>query len=458
MTRSVLIIGGGPAGLTGGLRLSLRGFAVTLLEQGADLGGRLIRAGPASSTGTPEPDVPLDAIPLALLGCHSATIALLRTVGTLRYAPFRRGPRVEFVRPGTRPVRLRRPWAPAPLHAIVALATFNGLLARDRWQFLMLLERAWEGESLPADLELRTAEDWLAASGQSPMARAQFWNPLTHFLLGEDLAVVSAGALIAALSRMFLSDRSASRIALPEVAARRLLIQPVEDQLRRTGGTIRLGTAAAQFRFDQKQVSGVELKTGEVMTADWYIAALPPSALTPLLPERVLTHFSYFHQILKLAESPAVTVHLRFDPGSAGVSRTLRRRLFLLAARPFHWMVVRPGVEEKRQALVSLVSTGRFDLLDLTDQALQDCALAELTSLVPALTGVKVLGAEIVREPRAFLSIRPGTAALRPLQQSPFPNLLLAGDWTDTGWPATLESAILSGDRCADAIAAQSRS
>jgi squalene-associated FAD-dependent desaturase len=444
----VLIIGGGPAGLTAALRLARRQQAVTLIEHRRELGGRLTPPAPFGTAHSP------GSIPVVLLGCHRATLAFLRTLGTLRHAAFRRRLHFEFIRPEGPPAILRRPWLPARLQAIVALAMFRGLSSRDRWRFLMLLERAWEGEALPADMELRTAEEWLATTGQSTMARAQFWNPLAHLLLGDDLSVVSASALMTALSR-FLSSRAASRIALPEISIHRLLVEPATEQLRQAGATIRLETTAAQIRFDQKRVTGVQLSTGEVLTADWYVSALPPTAITPLLPERVLTHVSYFHQILKVTEAPALTVHLRFAHDGA---RSLRPGLFLLASRPFHWMVMRPAFEHPGQALASVVSTGRFDLPDLTDQALRDAALAEVALVSRPLAAAKLAGCELIREPRAFLSLRPGTEGLRPLQQGPFPNLLLAGDWTDTGWPATLESAILSGDRCADAIAAQSRS
>lgn len=446
MTRRVLIIGGGPAGLTAGLRLAARGHQITVVEARGELGGRVSRVAPAHAD-------PADPFPTVILGCHRATIRLLRSLNTLRLAPVRPRVRLEFVSPGSDPAVLRRPWLPARLQGIAALATFTGLSARDRWSLLMLLERVWEGEALPPDLELRTAEDWLAASGQSPMARARCWNPLAHFLLGEDLAVVSASMLVTALVRVFLSSRDSSRIALPEVSIRRLLVRPADEQLRRAGATIRLETTAAQLRSDQHRVTGLGLTNGELLTADWYIAAVPPSAMTPLLPERAMTHLSYFHQMLKLVESPALTVHLLLEQRGERPSPA-RSRLFLLASRPFHWMLGRPVPGHPRQVQVSLVSSGRFDLLDLTDEALRDSALGEIGSLSRTLAGATVLGAEIVRQPKAFVSVRQGTAALRPLAQSPFPNLLLAGDWTDTGWPATLESAILSGDRCADIIAA----
>ncbi len=428
---SVLIIGGGPAGLTAALRLSARGNAVTLLEQGGELGGRLIRSG-------------TDAIPPVFLGSHRASLSLLKTLGTAGHVRFSGGVNLEFPLSGDRTARLRRPWAPAPVHALLSLAMFRALPFQDRWRALMLLERTWEGDpGLPPDLESRTANEWLADRGQSAAARALVWSPLARFLLGDDLTVVSAAMLITMLARSFLSARRNSRIAIPTHGMRHLLLEPARTQLLRSGATIRLSTAVSQIRFDAQRVSGVDLQTGGTLAAECYVAALPHRSLSRLLPEKALAHYSYFQQLTSLTDSPALTVHLWLD-------RPLPApRLLLLSGKTYHWMVSRP---EGGPTLVSLVATGKMDILDRPDRELLQVALHEVRAAFPTLSNARMQEYRIVREPHAFLSVRPGTAALRPLHRSPFPNLFLAGDWTDTGLPATLESAILSGDLCAEAI------
>src|SRR5207244_13275332 len=175
--------GGGAAGLTTALRRSARGYAVTLLEQGGELGGRLIRSA-------------ADAIPPVFLGCHRASLSLLRTLGTARHVRFSKGINLEFLLRGDRTDRLHRPWVPAPFHALLSLATFRGLPFQDRWRALMLLERTWEGDpALPPDLESRTADEWLADRGQSEAARALVWTPLARFLPGAALTVSSPPSL-----------------------------------------------------------------------------------------------------------------------------------------------------------------------------------------------------------------------------------------------------------------------
>ncbi|MGH7206084.1 MAG: hydroxysqualene dehydroxylase HpnE [Nitrospiraceae bacterium] len=442
MKRTVLIIGGGPAGITAALRLSERGYAVTLLEQRRELGGRLISS--------PESGEPPDAIPSVLLGCHKATLSLLKRLGTAHQVRFSDHLRFEFLLPGGRLVSLHRPWLPGPLHAILGLATFRGLPFQDRWRILTFLERTWEGDpALPPDLESRTANDWLTELGQSEEARSHLWSPLARFLLGDDLTVVSAATLARVLTRCFLSARHHAGLAIPTGGIGSMLLAPALEQLTKSGATIRLGTSVNHIRFDAHQVTGIQLQSGNTLVADWYVAALQHRHLCSLLPDSALTNYAYFEQLTRLTDSPAVTVHLWMDRALPAP------RLVLLAGRTYHWVISRADVEsEGHRTLVSLVATGLSGLLARSDQDLLKSALDDIGDCFPTAASANIVDSRIVREPQAFLSLRPGTASIRPLPESPFPNLFLAGDWTDTGLPATLESAILSGDRCSQAIMA----
>jgi len=445
MKRTVLIIGGGPAGITAALRLRERGYGVTLLEQQSELGGRLISS--------PESGELTDANPSVVLGCHKATLSLLKKLRTAHQVRSPHRLRFEFFLPSGRLISLRRSWLPGPLHTVLGLATFRGLPFRDRWRVLTFLERTWEGDpELPPDLESRTANDWLTKLGQSEDARSHLWNPLARFLLGDDLTAVSAAMFVRVVTRCFLSARHHSSIGFPTHGIRSLLVAPAFERLTKSGATIRTETSVTQIRFDAHRVTGVQLQSGNTLVADWYVAALPHRRLCSLLPEGTLAHYAYFEQLTRLTDSPAVTMHLWIDRALPAP------RLVLLTGRTFHWLVsrARAGAEGHR-TLVSLVATGLSGLLARSDLDLLESAHSDIGACFPTSAGVKALDYRIVRAPQAFLSLRPGTASLRPLPQSPFPNLFLAGDWTDTGLPATLDSAILSGDRCTQAIVAASQ-
>jgi squalene-associated FAD-dependent desaturase len=441
MARTVLIIGGGAAGLAAATRLAAKNYTVTLLEQRDRLGGRLLAGGSGADR--------LDALPPVLMGHHRATLALLNELGTADRASLSNDLRLEFLLPGGRLVSLMQPWLPAPFQTIAGLLLFEGLPFADRWRLLDVIERSWEGDpALPPNLDQRSAEDWLAERGQSERARADVWAPLARFLLGDDPATVSAAALISTVTRCFLSARRHARLAVPEESLQTLLLQPLADRLARSGGTIRYQTAAVLIQVEGERVTGLRLRDGTTLTADHYLLAVPHERVTALLPERVLTHFAYFQQLTRLSDSPALAVHLRIDQALQAP------RVVLFARRTFHWLAGRPS-PDRSGTIVSVVATGRPELAVRTDQELTELALRELVYAYPGTDAGKLLASRVVREPRAFLTLSPGARVLRPLPQSPFHNLYMGGDWTDTGLPATLESAIVSGTNCANLIAAR---
>lgn len=434
MNPTALVVGSTLAGLTTALRLGRRGYAVTLIEQ------------PRQSDSSAHHELEEDALPLVLMGCHTATLSLLEALGTANHVQLNERVNFELLSSHHRLGRLRRPPLPAPLHVLTGLAIFSGMPVRDRWRFLMWAERTWERDpALPVDLESHTAEVWLRGIGQSEWARAHVWTPLCRFLLGDDVSTVSAAALLSTLMRCFLSSRRHSQLAVPLLSTDHLLRQPLREALIGMGISIKTGYAD-RLNFSLHGVTGLQVKGEDTLRADWYIVALPHQNISPLLPERLLTRYSYFQHIGELSDTPAAAVHRWIDLPIPSP------RLILLAGQTFHWICLNPT--NRRQTQVSCVMTGRSGL-DRSDEDLLHAAREDLRRALPELSNAQQISHRIVRQPRACLSMKPGTTAHRPLQRSPFSNLLLAGEWTDTGLPATVESAIVSGNRCAQTIVDQ---
>lgn len=427
---TVLVIGGGLAGLTAALHLSARGFRVTVVDKQARLGGRLH-----------------DAAPLVLLGCHTATWSLLETLGTGSLVHQPHTP-LEFLQAGGHRVQYASLPLPSPLNTLVGTSLFQGLSLRDRWQLLSFIERTWEqAPGLPPDLELRTAQEWLTCIGQSEQARTETWNPLSRFLLGDDLSAVSAALFLRSLRRSFFTGIRHSRITIPEMDVSAMFLVPGQRRLAQAGQAIRLDTPIHHVRFNGERVQAVELADRTLFSADWYVLALPRQTLCDLLPDRLVTHFSYFEQIGHLTESPTMVVQLQ-------TSITLSRsHVILLPHGTFHWLLARPH-PEKDGSTVWLVASGHTTPLTKPDYQILNAAREDLFAACPSWRRSTTPKYHITREPRALLAAQPGTQQYRPLQVSPISNLFLAGDWTDTGWPANLESAITSGIRAAEAIAA----
>jgi uncharacterized protein with NAD-binding domain and iron-sulfur cluster len=308
------------------------------------------------------------------------------------------------------------------------------------------VERLWEGdERLPADLEQRTADEWLASIGQSPQTCRVVWNPLARWLTGNDLSTMSADAFVVAMRPSFLRTRSDSRISVGHDSLQTCFVQPITETLTQVGATISRNTEATQFRYERDHISGVLLRDGSLLQADWYVAALPPQQLTPLLPERWLTRYAYFQQLAELRSVDSTILHVHAE------QTCVTPRLLLLGDTSFH-SVLATAETPNRTGFSLITADSQFA------QARPDSDLkAHIHDLLKS-SGLLLPKSTIASTRRrtisnAILLLKPGTKLHRPIQRSPIANLLLAGSWTDTGWPPNLESAIVSGNRCADAIA-----
>jgi uncharacterized protein with NAD-binding domain and iron-sulfur cluster len=424
--RSVIVIGAGPAGLTAAYRLALQGHRVTLASQSAALGEHLRR----------ESDPPL-----AILGCHHATWSLLRSLGVTSSSTTFHEASLEFLLPNGRLARYPASRLPTPFHQLMTIGRFPGLSWGERWKLLSWLEQLWEGSlQLATDLEHRTAQDWLESLGHSQSIIQTIWNPLAQWLTGNDLLSLSADAFVASAQPIFLSQAADNRICVPRQPWHRMFVQPVVDRLQQAGARLLMGTRATQFHFEHERITGVRLQDGKMLQADWYVTAMAHHQLTPLLPERWLTRYAYFQQIAELTTTPCTVIQVR-------TARSIRvPRHIMMGTGSFPWMACKPSESDTGLVAVLTMPPGQ-PIIDTQEQV--STLLRSLGLLQPDSQLTSFRQHEVTH---AVLGLHPGTKARRPIQLSPIPNLLLAGAWTDTGWPAILESAIVSGERCAEII------
>ena len=423
-TQSVVILGGGPAGLTTAYRLALLGYRVTIVDR--------------DTHNNPEP--------FTVLGCHHATQELLHSLHSNSQQPDKIAIPLEFRLPDGSLVHYPRSSFPAPLHSWVNLLRFAGIPWKERWQLASWVEQLWEGDTeLPADLEQRTADEWLTSIGQSSQTRDLVWNSLARWLTGNDLAMMSADAFVRSMKPLFLSTRPDSRVSVVQDSLQACFIQPITETLTQAGAIIVCNRAATQLRYERDRISGVLLRDGSLLQADWYVAALPPQQLTTLLPERWLTRYAYFQQLTELRSVESTILHVQAEQPCT------TPRLILLSDTSFHWVLTAAATPSRTSFL--LVTTDNQIAQARPDPNLHILIQDLLGSLGLLMPENRIASTPPRTIPNAILSLKPGTKLHRPIQRSPIANLLLAGSWTDTGWPPNLESAIVSGNRCADAIA-----
>lgn len=424
-TESVIILGRTLPGLIAAADLARQGYPVTLLEH---------------------PRWTSDwRFPAYLLGCHRRTWALLRSLSPQESAYRDHALPLEFRIPDGRIVSYRSTSLPGSLHWIAGLVRFRGLSWQDRWQLLSYLERVWEQEAaVPTSLEQRTAAAWLTAIGQSQAACDTVWDPLVRFLTGNRLATLSAATFAQAIAQPFLSESSAAQLTLLESSLDDRLMAPLAAALAHNGVTVLPQRDLPHLHFERNAITHVRLCDGATLQATWYLSALPHRHLLALLPDRLLTRYAYFSQIGELRNRHELTVEMR------GPRQERAPRLLLLSGTSFERLSVTAA--ESESSTFRLTLTVDDTTAPQTDEDLCGLARKDLRSIMPAIPDTALSPIAVQRRDQAMLSLTPGTALSRPIQRSPMHNLLVAGGWTDTGWPDHIESAVVSAHRCAEII------
>jgi glycine/D-amino acid oxidase-like deaminating enzyme len=426
---TVLVLGAGLAGLTTAYHLHRLGHHITLLDHPDWLDGF------RTDASHPAPIV---------LGCHRETRRVLRALDQEGSSETDRTIPLEFRLPDGRIASYQSARLPGAFQWMMSLFSFHGLSWQDRWRLFSHVEQIWEqAHTLPADLENRTAEEWLTGTGQSPEARERIWDPLALWLAGNPLARLSAATFVHLLSTVFLRDASDARLTHLAGTIDHRFLAPMKQALHRGNVRIVSLTHLPTLRFGQTGVSEVRLHDDTRLRTNRYIIALSYQDLLQLLPERLLTRYAYFAQMTEVKSLNEVVVQLTCP------TTKQRPRLLLLSGRPFHQLTSTSLGPEKIGYRLSAVGN---PLTGSTDDQLIDAAQTEMGELLSEAATEDVMARAVFREHHAALLLTPGAARLRPLQQSPIQNLFVVGAWTDTGWPANLESALVSARRCADII------
>lgn len=429
-SHTILVLGAGLAGLATAYHLHQQGYHITLLDHADWLDGF------RTDASQPAPIV---------LGCHHETRRILRALDREWPSEVDRTIPLEFRLPNGRIFPYQSARLPGAFQWMMSLFSFHGLSWQDRWRLFSHVEQIWEqAQTLPADLENRTADEWLTATGQSPEARKRIWDPLVQWLAGNALTRLSAATFVHLLSTVFLRDASDTRLTHPADSIDHRFSIPMKQTLHQANVRIVSLTHRPTLRFGQTGVSEVRLHDDTRLRANQYVIALSYHNLLQLLPERLLTRYAYFAQITELKSLSEVAIQL-----TCPIPKE-RPRLLLLSGRPFHQLISTSLGFGEIEYRLSAVGNG---LAELNNDQLVDAAQTEMCELFSETVRADVIIQAVFRERHAALVLTPGAARLRPLQQSPLQNLLIAGAWTDTGWPANLESALVSAQRCAELIA-----
>jgi zeta-carotene desaturase len=380
----------------------------------------------------------------ALFGCYTETYALLRTIGTDALAPLDSRLTLTMVGRDAAAHVLRCPSLPAPFHLLAGALRWGALPWRERVALLGMrgffdAVRRQGAEAAASDVpaELTVAE-WLRAQGQGVEACRWLWEPITLAALNERMEVAAARVFARVIAELFGGGPEAAAIGVPQVPLDALYAQPSAEFVRAHGGEVRVRTRA---RLSEATDGRVAVEVGDArVEAAAVIAAVPWHAFAALwsgpVPRRLADAADCAASMMN---EPIVTVHLWLD------RPVLPARQVGLVRTTFQWAF--------QHDVVSMVVSGAGDVLRRSNADLIDLAVRELRECVPAARGVGLRHAVAVREPRATFSVAPSVPR-RPGARTAIPGFYLAGDWTDTGLPATIEGAVRSGHRAAEAVLA----
>lgn len=457
--RTVAIIGGGLAGLAAAGALARHGLSVTLFEARRYLGGR------ASSFPDPESGEVVDNCQHVGMACCTNLVQFCREHGL--ESGFRRERVLHFVGLDGHTSHLGAyPWLPAPLH-----------LTLGRLRFLSWTEKLALGRALfalvryrpPAHTPELSMRDWLPQQGQSRRSIELFWHVVLVSALSETLDRMAVSEAKKVFVDGFLRNRHSYEVDLPILPLGELYDGRVADSLRRSGVSIELGARIRRLVGTAGGVEQLELWDGRPRRFDYYLSAVPWHRIGDVLSDSLQTALPELKTAAELESAPITGVHLWFDrpltdlPHAVVVGRLVQwifRRNFEspLAGDSPNAPTALPAdtTTAAREAghYYQVVISASQELAGRERQAVVDEVCRELGEIWPAARAAKLLRWRMVTERMAVFSPLPGARAKRPEQATAIHNLFLAGDWTQTGWPATMESAVRSGYLAAEAILA----
>jgi len=434
MSADVVVIGAGVAGLSAATALAERGIGVDVMEARPAAGGR------CSAFTDPVSGERVDNGQHVLFGCYVETFKFLRRIGAESGVRLQPTLRVGIVDREGRRSQLQCPRWPAPMHLAGGLLRWSALDWRDRVAPFRLVRALRSNRRSPASMTVR---QWLVAHGQTERVIDLLWEPLAVAALNESIDVASAEPFRLVLARMFSGDRQDSSIALPLVPLDELFVAPSRALLEHRGG--HLETSSRALLTFEAHTSGLAVRVRDTtLHPRAVICAVAWHALPDVLPA-VVTLSGVIDAARATASSAIVTVNLWFD-------RSVIDESFVgMPGREMQWIFDKQRLFGERSSHLSLVSSGADHLAVRRNDEILDMAVREVHAAFPASRTAAITRSIVVREKRATFSVAPGQPG-RPGTVTSVPGLFLAGDWIDTGLPATIESAAASGHRAADAV------
>lgn len=434
-TADVVVVGAGCAGLSAACVLAEAGARVVVVEARPVLGGRTFATRDKLSGDW------VDNGQHVLLGCYHDTLAYLTRIGARDRLRVQSTLAVPMIDLAGRASELRCPALPSPLQLVAGVLAWPALAWRDRLSVLGLARAL--AASAQGEAESMTVRAWLRRWGQADRLVELLWEPLAVAALNQPIDRATAGTFVEVIRRMLGPGPEDAALMLPAQSLTHTFVAPGVAFLEQHGGMVMAG-AAAQVLIGDGRVQGVRVRDVQIQASS-VISSVPWHAVGGLFDEAPPELAEVSRHAEAMSASPIVTVNLWFD------DTVLDTPLVGLPGRSFQWAFEKRLVAPGHATHVSLVCSGAAEIVDRSNDHLVALAHAELSAAVPAAARARLKRGTAIRDRWATFSLAVGQPP-RPSTYTGLTGFFLAGDWTDTGLPATIESAVVSGHRGARAV------
>jgi squalene-associated FAD-dependent desaturase len=437
--KTVIVVGAGVAGMSAACALAEAGFRVRLVERRGYLGGR------ASSYLHPGVGEVIDNCQHVLFGCCTNLVGFYKRICVLD--KIRWTTEMTMVEPGGRRSVLGPSWLPAPLHGLPKLLSANAFTRSDK----LALARAFRAilQPIPSD-STETLAQWLARNRQTSGAIERFWKLVIASALNAEIEYIALPYAAKVIRELFMNSAHAGAMGINAVPLTELYagVQPL---LESRNSSVHLNSNIESVEWDEETSQWTVATRSGPLTAQFLVLALPFEAMGKLIsrmpPAEGADQLS--RKIARQEHWPICSAHLWFDREITDLDHAV------LLDREIHWLFNRsrlqPWRKEKGSYIEIEVSASRIYAARERNEAI-DLTLRELAEFFPSVASARLEKAALVKEVRATFGVPPGIDEARPGAQSPWPSCFLAGDWTATAWPSTMESAARSGHLAAEAL------
>jgi squalene-associated FAD-dependent desaturase len=434
LSKTVSVIGGGLAGLSAAVFLAEKGFKVTLIESSPKFGGR------AYSFFDKISGIKIDNGQHILASWYNNTFDYLKLIGTYDKLSFQKQLEIEFRDSNGNSYSLKASRLPPPLHLAGGVMGYKALGLTDKLSIVRLVNKIKKNKFTENHLKGFNTEKLFKIAGQTDRAIDYFWKPFIIAVFNAEPQDTSA-YLFSKMIRMGFIEKGGSELVLPKAFLSDIFVEPALDYLKENKVEVLLNNRVTGFKFNNSSISTLILEDNAEIETDFYISAVPFFNFKSMLGEEI--HNRFFMELNELSSSPIVNIHLKFDKD---ISSIFSNEFTGLLNSTSQW------VFKVTNDQVCVVISSAGEVAEKSKEVIIDLAIGELKICFPELIGYKVTSSRVIKEMRATFVPDSKSIGNRPANATKISNFFIAGDWTDTGLPATIEGAVKSAKNCVSEI------